>query len=223
MTSNNIGCLLETFRPEDNYICSDLHYVCSDSDYCCSVEGVSPRDQQLIDAAIEVLGTRGARQLTHRAVDAAAGVPMGSTSNRFRTREALLVGVLRRVLALDVEAWTTLAMQARVGSVEGLAEVLGRLVLEQVGTSRTLALARRAIFMEAAHNPALRSEIASGRHELASWLAPVLADLGSPEPEVHLRDVLALMDGLIGHQLAVDGPAFDPARSLAALLRGLLP
>jgi AcrR family transcriptional regulator len=183
---------------------------------------VPSRDEQLIDAAIEVLGTRGARQLTHRAVDAAAGVPMGSTSNRFRTRDSLLVGVLRRILALDVAAWTTLAMQTRVGSVDGLAEVLGRLVLDQVGENRTLSVARRAIFVEAANDAVLRFEIASGRDELASWLAPVLADLGSSDPEVHLRDVLALMDGLIGHGLAVDPPSFDPSRSLAALLRGLL-
>ncbi|HEX5919668.1 MAG TPA: TetR family transcriptional regulator, partial [Nocardioides sp.] len=39
----------------------------------------------LLDAALELVGTQGMRGLTHRAVDAAAGLPAGSTSNYFRT------------------------------------------------------------------------------------------------------------------------------------------
>jgi hypothetical protein len=86
-----------------------------------------------------------------------------------------------------------------------------------------LSQARRAIFVEAAHNAVLRDEITSGRHELASWLAPSLVRLGSAEPELHVRYLLALMDGLIGHQLAMGSPGLDPVPPIAALLRGLLP
>ncbi len=48
------------------------------------------RRDDLLDAAICVLGESGIRGLTHRAVDAAAGLPAGSASNLFRTRDALL-------------------------------------------------------------------------------------------------------------------------------------
>lgn len=55
----------------------------------------------VLDAAIELLGTEGLRALTHRRVDSIADVPAGSTSNYFRTRQALVEGVLDRLLERD--------------------------------------------------------------------------------------------------------------------------
>jgi Tetracyclin repressor-like, C-terminal domain len=53
------------------------------------------------DAAIAVLADHGGRGLTHRAVDQAAGLPSGTTSNYARTREALLTLALTRIGELD--------------------------------------------------------------------------------------------------------------------------
>lgn len=55
------------------------------------------RRQQITDAAITVLARDGARGLTHRAVDGVAGVPLGTTSNYFRTRQALVSGLMTRI------------------------------------------------------------------------------------------------------------------------------
>ncbi|MEV6595783.1 TetR family transcriptional regulator [Actinoplanes sp. NPDC051346] len=55
----------------------------------------------LTDAAIDLLAERGMRGLTHRAVDAGAGVPQGTTSAYFRTRKALIEAVVRRIADLD--------------------------------------------------------------------------------------------------------------------------
>ena len=48
------------------------------------------RRTALLDAAVEVLAGEGARGLTFRAVDAAAGVPTGTASNYFAGRDDLL-------------------------------------------------------------------------------------------------------------------------------------
>ena len=65
--------------------------------------GTTPggRARQVADAAIAVLADHGARGLTHRAVDQAAGLPPGTTSNYARTREALLTLTLTRIAELD--------------------------------------------------------------------------------------------------------------------------
>lgn len=55
------------------------------------------RRAALSDAGIRVLAERGARGLTHRAVDAEAGVPIGTSSNYFRSRDALLRSVAQRI------------------------------------------------------------------------------------------------------------------------------
>jgi DNA-binding transcriptional regulator YbjK len=44
------------------------------------------RRRELADAGLAVLARDGARGLTHRAVDSAAGAPAGTASNYFRTR-----------------------------------------------------------------------------------------------------------------------------------------
>jgi DNA-binding transcriptional regulator YbjK len=48
------------------------------------------RRAALVDAAVEVLAREGARGLTFRAVDAEAGVPVGTASNYFTGRDDLL-------------------------------------------------------------------------------------------------------------------------------------
>ena len=181
-----------------------------------------PREAQLLDAAIDVLGTSGMRRLTHRAVDAAAGLPLGSTSNRFRTREALLAGVLRRILERESAMWTRLAVDLRPGGVDALAVVVGRLLDELVDRGRVLSQARRAVFVESANEPVLRAEVARAQEEITSWMAPLLAGLGSATPRRHVHQLLALVDGLLGNQLVNPVSDFDPAAAVAALLRGLL-
>ena len=47
-----------------------------------------------LEAAVELLGTDGVRALSHARVDERAGLPPGSTSNWFRTRRALLAGIV---------------------------------------------------------------------------------------------------------------------------------
>ena len=66
----------------------------------------SARTRQIGDAAIAVLAEHGARGLTHRAVDQAAGLPPGTTSNYARTRAALLTLTLTRIDELDTAETT---------------------------------------------------------------------------------------------------------------------
>lgn len=51
----------------------------------------------LADTAIGVVATEGLRGLTHRAVDDFAGLPVGSTSNCYNTRNDLVTGIASRV------------------------------------------------------------------------------------------------------------------------------
>lgn len=49
------------------------------------------------DTAIGVVATAGLRGLTHRAVDDFAGLPVGSTSNCYGTRNDLVTGIASRI------------------------------------------------------------------------------------------------------------------------------
>lgn len=182
------------------------------------------RQAHILDAAIRVLGTRGARHLTHRAVDAEAGLPLGSTSNYFRTRQALVSGVLNRLRAVETAAWAEIAAglgDPRELDVDRFAEAVGELLRRLAGPLRVASLARLAVFVEAAFHPELGELVAAGRRELATWGVEWVRRLGSPEPERHFWALLALIDGLLSHQYAVPDPAFDPTPAIRALLHGI--
>ena len=55
------------------------------------------RRRSIADAGLAVLAREGSRGLTHRAVDEAAAVPTGTTSNYFRSRDALIAGLVDRI------------------------------------------------------------------------------------------------------------------------------
>jgi TetR/AcrR family transcriptional regulator, regulator of biofilm formation and stress response len=52
------------------------------------------RADRLAVAALEIVSTRGIEGLTHRAVAAQAGVPLGSTTYHFKTRDGLIEAAL---------------------------------------------------------------------------------------------------------------------------------
>ncbi|MEU4802355.1 TetR family transcriptional regulator [Actinosynnema sp. NPDC023587] len=176
------------------------------------------RRHQVLDAATRVLGTAGPRGLTHRAVDAAAGLPQGSTSNHFRTRDALVDGVVDRLLERETELWGRLADD--VSTPDALAVAVGRLV-DELARERLITLARHAVFVEAAVRPELGQRITAAHRRIAEWATPLFAALGSDDPVRDLRLVLAVVDGLLTNQLADPQPDFAPATAVRTVLRGI--
>lgn len=184
---------------------------------------MTDRRRVLLDAAITVLGTRGLRQLTHRTVDAEAGLPMGATSNVFRTREALIEGVLGRLQELEKSAWREIAGAPKPTSAEEFTALLGRMVRDlATGPGRVLTLARHAIFLEAALNPVLQHRIAADQRTLEEWGVPWVAGLGSREPLADFWALLSTLDGVLGNQLAAPRPDWDPERQIGVVVRGML-
>lgn len=176
------------------------------------------RQEALLDAAIRVLGSGGPRQLTHRAVDAEAGVPVGSTSNYFRTREALVDAVVARFVALDREEWARFGGGDAQADGADLVRALDRYVRHSVGAGRVRTLARYALFLEATARPRLRRELGEAAAGIAGWGVDRLRRLGYREPERHCRLLLDYLDGVILHHLAYPDPAFDPVPGIEFVL-----
>jgi len=109
------------------------------------------RSDRLADAAIDVLAREGARGLTHRAVDAQAGEPSGTTSRYFRTREALMGAIVQRVEAqhfADLRA-------APGGALErgDLVAHLAAMVQAALTVNRARHLAIAELFLESTRRP----------------------------------------------------------------------
>jgi DNA-binding transcriptional regulator YbjK len=183
---------------------------------------VSSRRDTLLDAAIRVLGERGMRALTHRAVDVEAGLPAGSTSNHFSTREALLEAIVERVSALERSHFHELALAVSPKTPAELGRALAGFVRDATGVHRALTLSRYAILVEAGHNPAIRRRLAEGGSRVNALAAHWLRLIGSRDTDHDVHVLGDYITGLILHQLAMPDPQFSSTDKIIAVLESLV-
>lgn len=175
---------------------------------------ISTRDR-IVAAAIELLGDEGVRSCTHRRIDRRAGLPAGSTSNYFRTREALLAGAVEGIVASEL----THAGADLPADIDGLVESLGELVEFTTGPRRTQTRARHALFLEAAHDADLRARLSSSREHYVALVSAALVGLGATDPAAGTAAVMGVCEGIILHRIA-RGDDGDPRPAIAVTVRG---
>nr|CEL20328.1 Transcriptional regulator, TetR family [Kibdelosporangium sp. MJ126-NF4]CTQ97553.1 Transcriptional regulator, TetR family [Kibdelosporangium sp. MJ126-NF4] len=184
---------------------------------------VPTRRNEILIGAVSVLARGGPRALTHLSVDTAAELPKGSTSNHFRTRDALIQGVLGHLVKTEQSLLADL-----LGRVEGVvdreafARRLTDMVLYMTEQARELTLARRAIFLEAAWRPEIADQILGWSVRYWQLGGRWLDRLGSPDAEGHARILLACLDGLIAEVLTRPLPQLDIQRATRLIVDGLL-
>ncbi|MFF0431329.1 TetR/AcrR family transcriptional regulator [Streptomyces sp. NPDC004327] len=139
------------------------------------------------------------RGLTHRAVDAAAGLPTGTTSAYFRTRSALLTALVRRLVELDQTELRTAAEHTPVPLTEAdLVRGLVALVAARTGgEGRRRSLARYACVLESVRDPELRDILVPRENPGRRAVRDFLAGRGVTDPEARTLTLLACVDGLV--------------------------
>jgi AcrR family transcriptional regulator len=195
----------------------------------------SARTRRVGDAAIAVLAEQGARGLTHRAVDRAAGLPPGTTSNYARTRVALLTLALTRIAELEAAdtgasasepsepgysgsgysgsgisgAGVSGAVLSRAELADALAMVLDRWITDPAARRRVLA--RFELALEATRRPELRAAYDEVGRAIRVQAVRLLAASGSADPERDAWTLIAWMEGTVFYALAGAGAAVSPA------------
>lgn len=181
------------------------------------------RRRQLLEATLELVGAEGVDAVHHRRVAELAGVPLGSTTYYFASREDMLVQALAHFAEQELET-----LRARLGELVGpdgrpggLLDGVAEFLLEQLGPARSRARAQYALFQEAARRPELEPVV---RDWTAAWwelLERLFTALGHRDPQLDARIFLALLDGLLLGQLAAPDDDFEAAVLRPALERWL--
>lgn len=173
------------------------------------------RPELVADAAVTVLARDGLRGLTHRAVDAEAGLPHGSTSNCFRSRAAILEAIVARLEVLDLAAMSSRPLP-KAGSLPDLAAYLADgTVLMTSGAHIRATRARFALLLDETAGPAL----AAGHRRFLGMLRDLLEEHGHPGPEPAARAVSDLLEGALVHAVSVPARSVDATELSAAVER----
>jgi AcrR family transcriptional regulator len=179
------------------------------------------RKTVLADAAIDVLGNDGLRALTHRAVEARAGLPVGTCGYHYKTRAALLAAALHRIADLDRhdadEALSALipAPPARDddgNESQGIDDGTG-----WGGMSELMELVERAGPVEVFATLLERGPLAAPERTRARLVLMI-----DPEARRELGDVAADVTGGFAAGAAMLAGSAERGRLLLALLDGLV-
>jgi len=160
------------------------------------------RRRRLAEAATHVLARGGSRGLTHRAVDAFADVPPGTTSRYFRSRDALFVAVTEYAISTHLDDVGMDPPGPGPLTRDDLVELLVQTARAAVGEHRFRHLAVAELFLESNRRPALgQAMVAAAQQHIAS-VRTLFAAAGVALDELGARRMVAFIDGMLFSALA---------------------
>ena len=180
------------------------------------------RREQILEAALRLIGRSGRQAVTHRAVAEEAGVPLGSTTYYFDSRDDLLAQALEYVAAEEIERYGQLGGELR--QVRSGRELADRLIEELVAAARDRVAytAEYELWLEAGRRPELREAAQNWCDAEQRALAGALEDLGSSDPAADASLVVAAIDGLGERVLAREEDPAQAAKEFRPELRRLI-
>ncbi|CAM3881189.1 TetR/AcrR family transcriptional regulator [Kibdelosporangium persicum] len=151
------------------------------------------RRDALADAAIAIVAREGSHRLSHRSVDDEAAVPKGTTSNYFRSRDALLDAAVKRIVQLHFD-WIAELREKREGELgrAALMEILAQVLDESVTVHKDRYRAMMELWLEGTRRPELHATLVhaftSGVHLVHE--ASRTDGVETSETQVHLLRVI---------------------------------
>lgn len=162
--------------------------------------GVTPKGElrraAIVAAAADLVGEHGPDALAHRAVAAAAGVPLAATTYYFHDLTDLLGAALEALGARELDEAAALvgALPRRHRRAPVTAGLVADVVLGPHRHTDEALLAHYERFLATGRHPAVRPVLAAARRQLDALVAEVLArsghDTGPP-----VARLVAVLDG----------------------------
>jgi DNA-binding transcriptional regulator YbjK len=177
------------------------------------------RVEQILRAALTVIARDGVAGVTHRTVAEEAGVPLGSLTYYFASKQDLLRAALRLHVREDVGRLRALT-DALLSSGATGTEVVDAFIAQFDGG--TPDVAQFELYLEAARDPELAEVAAESLRAYQDVAELALRAAGVIEPAAVAGMVVATIDGIGVHRAAAVDQAPDLRVVLPLLLRALI-
>ncbi len=180
------------------------------------------RREEILEAALRVIGQSGREAVTHRAVAQEAGVPLGSTTYYFDSRDHLLGQALEHVARKEADRHRALGEELRSAETpRQLADMLlDQLIFE--AEDRIAYIAEYELWLEAGRRPELREAATTWCDAVQLAVAGAMEKLGSTDPGADASLVVAAIDGLGERALGREDDAARAAAEFRPQLRRLV-
>ena len=158
------------------------------------------RRTAILDAALHVIGTRGLRDATHRAVEAQAGVPHGSVTYYFGSRDGLLAAAVERMRQLDEGRVAALAQQLvmafATSTVDAVIDTVAEGAAQLFEADPVPMQARYEMLLAGTRDEPIGALIRECTRLFWELAKPVVIAAGSDDPDRDARIAMAMIDGL---------------------------
>ncbi len=183
------------------------------------------RRDALADAAIAIVAREGTHGLSHRSVDEAAEVPKGTTSNYFRSRDALLEATVNRVVQLHFD-WVSELRAKHDGELDHLAiqGILAQVLDEAVTVHKDRYRVMMELLLEGTRRPELHVALAGTFHGAINLIKGVhtTKDTEPTDVEVHMLRVL-YVGTLFGYIVMPEAmQALTPGETATTIINAVL-
>lgn len=161
------------------------------------------RREQIIDTALELIGTIGLAALTHRRIAEAANIPLGSTTYYFDSLGHLIQEAFLSHILNAEKHYSQAAQDWPVSNVESFVDHLVHLTQSEFEDGRFLVV-EYELTMFAARDPEVARALKQWDEKMVASLASSLESIGVSNPFEAGQTMLHLMRGHEIQSLSLD-------------------
>lgn len=179
------------------------------------------RREDLLRATLRVIGARGADAVTHRAVAQEAGVSLSATTYYFESKDELVEQTFLLAAREETERLQGLVLELAPQSlsVDQWAAAVSAQLAADVEEDPDKHVALFELGLEATRNQALRGDLQRWQEAHLRLAEMGCRAVGSSDPALDARIVVAALTGLMLEQLAGGGADFGEAVMRPTLAR----
>lgn len=169
------------------------------------------RREEILRATLRVIGAHGADAVTHRAVAQEAGVPVSATTYYFASKDELLQQTLLLAAREETERLERLVLELAPLSLSAgdWAAAVSAQIAADIRDEPDKHVALFELGLEATRTELLRGELARWQEAHIRLAEMGCRAVGSEEPELDARIVVATLTGLMLEQLASGREDFE--------------
>jgi len=155
------------------------------------------RRTEIIDAAIEVMAQVGLAGLSMRLVANQAQIPLGALSYYFDDKSDLIAQAFAQLSDREIDRVVRTAERLEPSmSPEQLADLVADMIIVGFSSPRGAIVTRYELVTEASRDERLRPMFEAWYAAMVPALSRLFREIGSHQPELDARTVMAVMAGL---------------------------
>jgi len=186
-------------------------------------EATEPRRTEILEAALRIVAAGGPDAITFRRVAERAGVPLGSLTYYFESREDLLREAFRLYLAQAIAFVRDVEEGSRPHTPSQIIEMVMAIMRREFSDDPAMVRVEYELILYAVREPELAREFNAYERWMETKLAASLEETGAPRPIDAARTIIDVARGFEIERLTHAGARLeDLQRRLSLIVEALI-